>query len=215
MPHAQVKLIIAGEPREAASTFDRLNPMTGEVATSAPAAGPADAIAAVAAASAAFPGWSQQGPNARRALLLKAADALEAKADELVDAMANEIGATEGWARFNIGLSSSMIREAASITTQISGEVIPSDKPGCIAMAIREPAGVVLSIAPWNAPVILATRAIAVPLACGNTVVLKASNNARARTRSSSKRSSRPALAAASSISSPMRRRTRAKSSGR
>ena len=68
-----------------------------------------------------------------------------------------------------------MVREAAGLTTQIGGEVIPSDKPGCIAMAIREPAGVVLSIAPWNAPVILATRAVAVPLACGNTVVLKAS----------------------------------------
>ena len=61
------------------------------------------------------------------------------------------------------------------MTTQISGEVIPSDKPGCIAMAIRQPAGVVLSIAPWNAPVILGVRALALPLACGNTVVLKAS----------------------------------------
>lgn len=61
------------------------------------------------------------------------------------------------------------------MTTQIGGDVIPSDKPGCIAMAIRQPAGVVLGIAPWNAPVILGTRALAMPLACGNTVVLKAS----------------------------------------
>ena len=68
-----------------------------------------------------------------------------------------------------------MLREAAAMTTQISGEIIPSDKPGCIAMAIRQPAGVVLGIAPWNAPVILGIRAIAMPLACGNTVVLKAS----------------------------------------
>jgi acyl-CoA reductase-like NAD-dependent aldehyde dehydrogenase len=68
-----------------------------------------------------------------------------------------------------------MVREAAAITTQISGDVIPSDKPGCIAMALREPVGVILGIAPWNAPIILGVRAIAVPLACGNTVVLKAS----------------------------------------
>jgi len=61
------------------------------------------------------------------------------------------------------------------MTTQITGEVIPSDKPGCLAMAIRQPAGVCLGIAPWNAPVILGTRAIAMPLACGNTVVFKAS----------------------------------------
>jgi acyl-CoA reductase-like NAD-dependent aldehyde dehydrogenase len=72
-------------------------------------------------------------------------------------------------------LAASMIREAASLTTQITGEVIPSDKPGCIALAVREPAGVVLGIAPWNAPIILAVRAIATPLACGNTVILKAS----------------------------------------
>jgi benzaldehyde dehydrogenase (NAD) len=67
------------------------------------------------------------------------------------------------------------VREAAALTTQIGGEVIPSDKPGCIAMAVREPAGVVLGIAPWNAPIILGVRAIATPLACGNTVILKAS----------------------------------------
>ncbi len=86
-----------------------------------------------------------------------------------------EIGATEGWARFNLMLAVSMVREAAALTTQIGGEVIPSDKPGCIAMALREPVGVLLGIAPWNAPIILGVRAIAVPLACGNTVVLKAS----------------------------------------
>src|SRR6202022_3522286 len=107
--------------------------------------------------------------------LAKAATAIEAKAGKFVEEMTGEIGATEGWARFNVTLAASMIREAASLTTQIAGEVIPSDKPGCIALAIREPAGVVVGIAPWNAPIILAVRAIAVPLACGNTVILKAS----------------------------------------
>jgi acyl-CoA reductase-like NAD-dependent aldehyde dehydrogenase len=108
-------------------------------------------------------------------MLNKAAVALDGKANELVAAMMSEIGATEGWARFNLMLAVGMVREAAALTTQIAGEVIPSDKPGCIAMALREPAGVVLGIAPWNAPIILAVRAIAVPLACGNTVILKAS----------------------------------------
>ncbi|MEC3947991.1 aldehyde dehydrogenase [Sphingobium sp. HWE2-09] len=175
MSESHIALIIGGDQRAAAATFQRINPVTGAVATTAAAASPDDAIAAVDAAQAAFPAWSALGPNARRAALMKAADALDAKASDFVAAMMEEIGATEGWARFNLMLSSSMVREAASLTTQISGEVIPSDKPGCIAMAIREPAGVVLSMAPWNAPIILATRAIAVPLACGNTVVLKAS----------------------------------------
>ncbi|UZK65196.1 aldehyde dehydrogenase [Sphingomonas sp. M1-B02] len=155
--------------------FERLNPVTGEIATSAPAASVVDADAACDAAAAAFPIWSAMGPNARRALLMKAATALEARASEFVAAMMGEIGATEGWARFNLMLAAGMIREAAALTTQITGEVIPSDKPGCLAMALREPVGVMLGIAPWNAPIILGVRAVAVPLACGNTVVLKAS----------------------------------------
>ena len=100
---------------------------------------------------------------------------LESKAQNFIALMAEETGATAGWAGFNVHLAAGMLREAASMTTQIAGEVIPSDKPGCIAMAVRQPAGVVLSIAPWNAPVILGVRALALPLACGNTVILKAS----------------------------------------
>jgi benzaldehyde dehydrogenase (NAD) len=170
-----VTMLVAGEDHPVAASFDRINPVTGEVATRAPAAGVTDARAAADAAAAAFPAWSALGPTARRALLNKAAVALEGKASEFVDAMMGEIGATEGWARFNLMLAAGMVREAAALTTQISGEVIPSDKPGCIAMALREPVGVILGIAPWNAPIILGVRAIAVPLACGNTVVLKAS----------------------------------------
>ena len=68
-----------------------------------------------------------------------------------------------------------MLREAAAIATQITGEIIPSDRPGRISMLVRQPAGVVLGIAPWNAPIILGVRALAMPLACGNTVILKAS----------------------------------------
>ena len=137
MPASEILLVIGGESRAAMSTFDRANPVTGDIATRAAAATVDDAIAAVEAAKAAFPAWSALGPNARRAALMKAADALDAKAGDFVDAMTEEIGATEGWARFNIALSSAMVREAASLTTQIGGEVIPSDKPGCIAMAVR------------------------------------------------------------------------------
>jgi len=168
-------LLIGGAAKSAATSFDRYDPVTGELASQAAAATVADAVAAAEAAAAALPGWSARGPNERRAMLNKAAAALEARAADFVDAMMGEIGATEGWARFNLMLAAGIIREAASLTTQIAGEVIPSDKPGCIALALREPAGVVLGIAPWNAPIILGVRAIATPLACGNTVILKAS----------------------------------------
>ncbi len=152
-----------------------MNPVTGGLASRSPAMTVADAVAVAAAAAAALPAWSALGPTARRAALTAVATALEAKGDALVAAMVAECGAHEDWARFNLGLAANMLREAAALTTQIGGEVIPSDKPGCLAMAVREPAGVVLGIAPWNAPLILAVRAVAVPLACGNTVVLKAS----------------------------------------
>jgi len=157
------------------ATFERLNPLDGSVATRAAAASEADALAAVEAAAEAFKSWGQTGPGERRALLLKAADALEAKTALFVAAMAAETGASGLWAGFNVHLAAGMLREAAALTTQIAGEVIPSDVPGSLAMGLRQPAGVVLGIAPWNAPVILAVRAIATPLACGNTVVLKGS----------------------------------------
>jgi benzaldehyde dehydrogenase (NAD) len=156
-------------------TFERRNPVTGEIASRGRSMSPAEAGAVASRAGDAFPVWAACGPNARRAVLSAAADALAGRGDEIVAAMKAEIGATESWARFNVGLAVAMIREAAAITTQIGGEVIPSDKPGCIAMALREPVGVILGIAPWNAPVILGVRAIATALACGNAVVFKAS----------------------------------------
>ena len=157
--------------------FERLNPLTGQVASTAAAMKAADVPALAKRAADAFPAWAAMGPNARRAVLMKAADALTARTDAFVEAMMGEIGATKGWALFNLMLAASMVREAAALTTQMSGEVIPSDKPGCLAMALREPVGVILGIAPWNAPIILGVRAIAVPLACGNSVILKASES--------------------------------------
>lgn len=172
-----ISMLINGEARQASNgaTFERRNPLDGTVATIAPAATAADAVAAVEAAAAAFPAWSSTGPGERRALLLKAARAIEAKTQAIAQAMAHETGAGAPWAAFNAHLAADMLQEAAAITTQISGEVIPSNVPGNLAMALRRPAGVVLGIAPWNAPVILGVRAIATPLACGNTVVLKGS----------------------------------------
>lgn len=155
--------------------FTRINPLTGEIASSAKAMKAHDMAAVTAKAAAAFPSWAALGPNARRAVLTKAADGLEARKDDFVAAMIAETGSTPGWAMFNLGVAASMVREAAALTTQIAGEVIPSDKPGCLAMALKEPVGVILGIAPWNAPIILGVRAIAVPLACGNSVILKAS----------------------------------------
>jgi acyl-CoA reductase-like NAD-dependent aldehyde dehydrogenase len=161
---------LAGRP-----TFERRNPITDRTVTVAAAATLADANAAAEAAQAAFEGWSGLGPGARRDVLSKAGDLMLARADEFVELMMIETGATVGWSRFNVQAAAGIFREAAAMTTQVGGEVIPSDRPGTFAMAIRQAAGVVLGIAPWNAPIILGVRAVAMPLACGNTVILKGS----------------------------------------
>lgn len=170
-------LFIGGKEVSASTgnTFERRNPISDDVATSVAAASVDDAVAAVDAAAAAFPEWSQTSPKERRTILNAAADKLTEKLPQIAEAMATEIGATEGWAGFNVMLASDMLREAAAMTTQITGEIIPSNRPGSLAMAVRQPVGVVLSMAPWNAPIILGVRALAMPLACGNTVVMKTS----------------------------------------
>jgi acyl-CoA reductase-like NAD-dependent aldehyde dehydrogenase len=172
-----IGFIIGGSAAEAISgaTFERRDPVTGTVATRAAAASIADVEKVAAAAAAAFESWSETGPNARRRLLLKAADLLEQRSAEFTQLMIEETGATAPWAGFNVMLAAGMLREAGALTTHITGEIIPSDKPGILSMAIRQPVGVVLGMAPWNAPVILGVRAIATPLACGNTVILRSS----------------------------------------
>ena len=172
-----ISLLIDGADCAAASgrTYDRIDPFTEKLATRAPAAGLDDVSAAINAASTAFPAWSKTGPGQRRAIMMKAADIMDSKVGEFTRLMIEETGATAPWAGFNVMLAANILREAGAMTTQIAGEIIPSDKPGTLAMGVRQAAGVCLAIAPWNAPVILGTRAIAMPIACGNTVILKAS----------------------------------------
>ena len=171
-----VQLLIAGRPQPAVAgaTFDRANPQSNQVVTRAASAGVEDARLAADAAQVAFAAWSRTGPSIRRGILLRAADLMEQKKSLFVETMQGETGATRIWAEHNVFAAAAILREAASMTTQIAGEVVPSDE-GRLSFAVRQPAGVVLGIAPWNAPIVLGTRAIAMPLACGNTVILKAS----------------------------------------
>jgi acyl-CoA reductase-like NAD-dependent aldehyde dehydrogenase len=173
----QQQLLIGGEWGNARSgeTFERIDPFTGDVASTAAAASRDDARAAADAAAASFGEWSAMGPSARRELLQKAAALMLERAPDIAHIVTAETGGTFGWGMFNCSLAAGMLSEAAAQTTAVTGEVIPSDVPGLTAMAIRQPAGVVVGIAPWNAPIILGTRAVASPLAFGNTVVLKAS----------------------------------------
>ena len=171
------QLLIGGSWVDATSgrTFEQAFPFTGETVGSAAAAGREDARAAADAAWAAFGEWSRSAPAQRREVLGKAADILSSRAEEIAGIVTEETGGVFGWGMFNVQLAAGMLREAAAQAYWLNGEVIPSDVPGKLAMAVRQPAGVVVAIAPWNAPVILATRAVATPIAYGNTVVLKGS----------------------------------------
>ena len=174
---AHQELLIGGSWTNARSgrTYDQAFPLTGEQVGTAAAAGREDARAAVDAAQAAFGEWSRSQPATRRAILGKAAELLMERQSEIAGIVTEETGGIFGWGMFNVELAAGMLREAAAQAYGLVGEVIPSDVPGKLAMGVRAPAGVVVGIAPWNAPVILGTRAVATPLAYGNTVVLKAS----------------------------------------
>ena len=173
----QTHLIIDNQERSGSEgkTFERRNPLTGELVTESAAASVSDALDAVESASTAFSTWSVTGPSERRAVMLKAADIIEQRGSEFIEAMMSEVGAAQLWAGFNVFLTAQLFREAAGLATQIQGETIPTDKPGTLSMTVRQPAGVVLSMAPWNGPGVLAARAIAYPIVCGNTVVFRAS----------------------------------------
>ncbi|HEY1510460.1 MAG TPA: aldehyde dehydrogenase [Solirubrobacteraceae bacterium] len=174
---ARQQLLIGGDWTGAHSGdyYQQTFPFDGSPVGNAAAAGRAEARAAVDAAAAAFGEWSRSAPAMRRAILSKAADLLMERQQQIAGIVTEETGGVFGWGMFNVQLAAGMFREAAAQAYGLVGEVIPSDVPGKLAMGVRAPAGVVVGIAPWNAPVILSARAVATPLAYANTVVLKAS----------------------------------------
>lgn len=173
-------LIIGGHevPAVSGRIAEDHNPYTGEVCATVAAGGAEDVRRAVAAADTAFTEWASTGPAVRRAVFLKAADLLDARGADAAELMAQEAGGSRPWALFNVQLAAGMLREAAAAVTAPRGEVLTPQDDGTLSMAIREPVGVVAAFAPWNAPVILGTRAVAAPLAAGNTVVVKPSEDA-------------------------------------
>lgn len=173
-------LLIGGKEVTASSnaTADDISPWTGKVFAKVAAGKAADVTAAVDAAAAAFPAWSAMSPFERRKIFLRAADIMEARTEEAVEVMAGEVGGARPWAAFNAQLAAEILREAAAAITQPKGQVLATQMPGVSSYSKRVPYGVIAAISPWNAPYILGVRAIAIPLAVGNTVVMKPSEDA-------------------------------------
>ena len=131
---------------------------------------------AVEAAEAAFPQWSATTPGERGGLLRRASELLLERQAAIAALVTEETNGTIGWGMFNVQLGAGMLAYYANQADAPAEEQeIPSHIPGKRAKAVRQPVGVVVGIAPWNAPVVLGVRAVAAPLAYGNTAVLKAS----------------------------------------
>jgi vanillin dehydrogenase len=142
------------------------------------AARPDDVRRAVDAAQAAFGEWSERPASARRDLIYAAAGLLEQRAALFARYMAAETGGTAEWAGANVWVAAAKMRHAAAASLWLNGEVVPSDVAGEWSIAIRQPVGVIATMVPWNAPLMLAARAVMVSLAAGNSVVLRASEDA-------------------------------------
>ncbi|GGL81013.1 aldehyde dehydrogenase [Wenxinia marina] len=172
-----IGLLIDNEdvPASGGGSFERANPVRGTTATRAAAAKADDVDRAVRAAHAAFPAWAATGPSERRKILNKAADLMDEWTPKFIETGTAETGGTAMWHGFNCMFAAKILREAAASVTQIKGEVIPSDRPGSLSMGYRQPVGVLVGMAPWNAAQILGVRAFAMAVACCNTMVLKAS----------------------------------------
>ncbi len=156
-------------------TFPVCNPLNDELVFEAAAGGAAEAEAAVAAAAAAFPAWAALAPGERQQLFLRAADIVERRTEELVHLMAVEGGASRAFSAFQIRLSAAMLRQAASWGYLPAGDVMRSDTPGRMALVTRKPLGVVAGFTPWNGAFYLAWRTFLLPMAFGNTTVIKPS----------------------------------------
>jgi acyl-CoA reductase-like NAD-dependent aldehyde dehydrogenase len=176
--HAQ--MLIGGAWADSASgeTLDVENPGKRQKIAEIPRAGATDVDRAVQAATQAFPGWSKTPPRDRGRLLLRVAEALEARAEDLARTIALETGnALRTQARSEARLSADIFRYFGGLAGELKGETIPLGEH-MLSYTRREPIGVVGAIIPWNAPVLLGALKIAPALCAGNTLVLKAAEDA-------------------------------------
>ena len=168
---------IGGEFVDSASgkTTDVVNPADDQVIAKVPASGQEDVDRAVNAAAKAFESWQHSTPQDRSLLLLKLADRLEAKAEELGRLESANAGKPVGAAIDEMTTSVDLFRFFAGAARVMDGLAANEFIAGHTSIIRRDPIGVVASIAPWNYPLYMATWKLGPALATGNTVVLKPS----------------------------------------
>src|ERR1700677_2123499 len=174
------RMLIDGAWVDSASgvTLTVENPGRRTPVASIPAGAAEDVDRAVKAAQKAFPAWSKMPPRQRGRLLLRIAEALESRIEEMARIIAEETGnALRTQARGEATLTADIFRYFGGLAGELKGETIPLGEQ-VLSYTRREPLGVVGAIIPWNAPVLLGSLKIAPALCAGNTLVLKAAEDA-------------------------------------
>ena len=176
--HSQstVPLIIDGKDQATERELDVTNPQTKKKVHTSSAASARDALQAVSSSARAFSTWRHSRPAQRRDILLRAADTLESNTSMYAEIMSDETGASSMFTGFVTTTAASIVRDiACRISSVVNGTAPVCAEPGRQSIIYKEPMGVILAIAPWNAPYILGFRAVASAIAAGNSVVLKGS----------------------------------------
>jgi betaine-aldehyde dehydrogenase len=156
------------------ATKDVVNPSTGEAFATMPDSGPADVDGAFAAAQGAFEGWRDATPSERSLALFRIADAIEARAEELVDAECENTGKPKALTMSEeIPPMVDQIRFFAGAARLLEGRSAGEYMTGFTSFVRREPIGVCAQVTPWNYPMMMAVWKFAPAIAAGNTVVLK------------------------------------------
>ena len=174
--HSTVPLIIDGKDHATERGIDVTNPQTRIKVHTSSAASAKDALQAVSSSARAFSTWRHSRPAQRRDILLCAADIVESNASSYAEIMSDETGASSLFTSFVTNTAASIVRDiACRISSVVNGTAPVCAEPGRQSIVYKEPMGVILAIAPWNAPYILGFRAVASAIAAGNSVVLKGS----------------------------------------
>jgi acyl-CoA reductase-like NAD-dependent aldehyde dehydrogenase len=168
------QLLIDGTAVDTAAHFEILNPSTGAVVGMCPSASPEQVVSAIASAHDAFSRWGITSDDERRAACHRIADTIDANADELAELLTREQGKPLNGmgSRFELGGAAAWARYTADLDLPV--EMIQDDAEGRIALH-RKPVGVVVSITPWNWPLMIAIWHLVPAIRAGCTVVIKPS----------------------------------------
>lgn len=166
-------------PARSGSTYEKHNPARpSELVGEFPASGEEDVDAAVEAAANAFTGWSGTPAAARAAVLMRAADAVEARVEQMAEDMTREMGKPLREARLESARAAAIFRFFAGEAWRPRGELYEQSATGSALYTVRRPLGVVALITPWNFPAAIPAWKLAPALVYGNTVVLKLAQEA-------------------------------------